>query len=722
MFARPFVFSFLAIASGLCCDCRAASDDAAFGAAKWLWPRELGAVTNAVVEFRQRFVAGRAGVATLAIAADTVYDLRLNGREIHSGRFPDVPPQRYFDTFPVNGVRPGTNELTVALYVQGVDSFQTIPGDPGLMFSLKGDGVRAESGVGTEWRMATRHVSAGVPLVTGQLGFSFSYDATRPEDAWKAVCAGDAVRGPEAFALSPRPAARVETLSAVKETLVAQGLLDGSPVPALADVARGMDATAMTPVARESFFDADGHTVRPACFPDGFYVIVDLGREEAGFLSLDVETDEDVVIDVGHAEHWENGRIRTWIGRRNFAGRYRTKEGRQTFCRWERRMAGRYLQVHVRGVRTRFRLNRLTVRPAVLPVTELPPPAGLTPRQRQIWDTSVRTLRLCMHEHYEDCPWREQALYGNDARNQMLCGYYAFAPDHRLPELALSVHARGLDERAWLELCMPAKIRLTIPSFTFCWVLAVDDNLRFRKDPAFTRTLMPTVRRILDTRLSEVKDGLLPCPEGQRYWQFYEWAEDLEGDLSGVQAVKPGEGRLEAPLNLFFVLALEAGARCAAATGDDAAGARWRQTAETVRAAVRTRFWNAERVEVVTRLNADLKPAELTQALALLADAVPASSRAAVARKLMSPSEWTPVTLSQTLYKYEALIAVGGEAAASVVPAIEREWGAMLDAGATSFWEMREGWPAFSDAGSLCHGWSAVPVCIFGGHPELLSL
>ena len=721
MFARPFVFSLLAIASGLCCDCRAASDDAAFGAAKWLWPRELGTVTNAVVEFRQRFVAGKAGAATLAIAADTVYDLRLNGREIHSGRFPDVPPQRYFDTLTLDGLLPGTNELTVALYVQGIDSFQTIPGDPGLMFALKGDGVRAESGVGTEWRMATRHVSAGVPLVTSQLGFSFSYDATRSEAAWKPVCADDAVRGPDAFALSPRPAARVETLPAVKETLVAQGRLDGSPVPALADVAKGMDATAMTPVAQESFFDADGRSVRPACFSDGFYVIVDLGREEAGFLFLDVETDEGVVIDVGHAEHWENGRIRTWIGGRNFAGRYRAKEGRQTFCRWERRMAGRYLQLHVRGVRTRFRLNRLTVRPAVLPVTELPPPAGLTPRQRQIWDTSVRTLRLCMHEHYEDCPWREQALYGNDARNQMLCGYYAFASDHRLPELALSVHARGLDERSWLELCMPAKIRLTIPSFTFCWILSVDDNLRFRKNPAFTRTLMPTVRRILDTRLSEVKDGLLPCPEGKRYWQFYEWAKDLEGDLSGVQAVKPGEGRLEAPLNLFFVLALEAGARCAAATGDDAATDRWRQTAETVRAAVRTRFWNAERVEVVTRLNADLKPAELTQALALLADAVPASSRAAVARKLMSPSDWTPITLSQTLYKYEALIAVGGEAAASVVPAIEREWGAMLDAGATSFWEMREGWPAFSDAGSLCHGWSAVPVCIFGAHPELLS-
>lgn len=31
-----------------------------------------------------------------------------------------------------------------------------------------------------------------------------------------------------------------------------------------------------------------------------------------------------------------------------------------------------------------------------------------------------------MHEHYEDYPWREQALYAFDSRNQALYGYYAF--------------------------------------------------------------------------------------------------------------------------------------------------------------------------------------------------------------------------------------------------------------------------------------------------------
>ena len=36
--------------------------------------------------------------------------------------------------------------------------------------------------------------------------------------------------------------------------------------------------------------------------------------------------------------------------------------------------------------------------------------------------------------------------------------------------------------------------------------------------------------------------------------------------------------------------------------------------------------------------------------------------------------------------------------------------GCMLALGATSFWETIDGGDAFSKAGSLCHGWSAVPV------------
>lgn len=680
----------------------------AFDGARWLWPTELGQVTNTMVEFRQVFTAPGPASLTMSVAADTVYAVKLNGELVRTGRFPDVPPQRYFDVMGIGNAHAGENELIVGLYVQGANSFQTVPGDPGVMFGVSGDGVRIRSGTGTTWRVSARDRSVGVPMVTSQLGFSFEYDALAEDLPWRPVGRSDARRDVGDFVLSPRPVPQVEMRPPAQASVVACGSLDGSP--ATEDFALGMDVAVLSPVGKSSFFASDGRSVRPELFERGFYVLVDLGREEAGFLSVDIDTDAGVVVDVGWAEHAENGRIRTAIGPRRFAGRYHSREGRQAYLRWARRMAGRYVMIHVRGVKTRFVLNELTVRPVEFPVGVKPVPEGLTALQRTIWDVAVRTLRLCMHEHYEDCPWREQALYANDARNQMLCGYYAFDDRNRMPELALTVLGRGVDDDGWQTMCMPARMDLVIPSFTFCWVLAVDDNLRFRGDPETVRRLMPPMRKILDTQLGKVQGGLLPCPTGRRYWQFYEWSDDMHGPVR----VKPGELRFESPLNLFFVLALEAGARCALAVGDGAAAARWREAAGRLRQEICRRFWNEDGGFLEMRLGAHLRPSELTQSLALLADAVPATDRDRVVRKLMSESDWTRITVSQALYKCEALLAAGGEAAATVVRTVDAEWKRMLDAGATSFWEMREGWQAFDGAGSLCHGWSAVPIYIYG--------
>ena len=174
--------------------------------------------------------------------------------------------------------------------------------------------------------------------------------------------------------------------------------------------------------------------------------------------------------------------------------------------------------------------------------------------------------------------------------------------------------------------------------------------------------------------------------------------------------------QFESPLNLFAILAFESATECAAFIGEMDDAIRWRETAERIRSAARLKFWNAERRQVETRLGASLAPAELSQALALLAGAIPEDSRADVVRKLSAPSEWTRTTLSQSLYKYEALRSAGGTAERAMWKDLDATWSAMLDAGATSFWEVGDGWKAFGGAGSLCHGWSAIPVYFYGAN------
>lgn len=71
-------------------------------------------------------------------------------------------------------------------------------------------------------------------------------------------------------------------------------------------------------------------------------------------------------------------------------------------------------------------------------------------------------------------------------------------------------------------------------------------------------------------------------------------------------------------------------------------------------------------------------------------------------------------TLSMRVFKYDALLKTDcGQYARTVLDEIRRDYSKMLDAGSTTVWETMEGAAAFSEAGSLCHGWSAMPAYYF---------
>ncbi len=70
-----------------------------------------------------------------------------------------------------------------------------------------------------------------------------------------------------------------------------------------------------------------------------------------------------------------------------------------------------------------------------------------------------------------------------------------------------------------------------------------------------------------------------------------------------------------------------------------------------------------------------------------------------------------PNTLSMNSFRFDALLAHDPKKYAPVILAeLDRDYGYMLERGATSFWETIEGEEAFKGAGSLCHGWSALPI------------
>ena len=71
----------------------------------------------------------------------------------------------------------------------------------------------------------------------------------------------------------------------------------------------------------------------------------------------------------------------------------------------------------------------------------------------------------------------------------------------------------------------------------------------------------------------------------------------------------------------------------------------------------------------------------------------------------------TPISLSMQCFKYDALLKVDEEKYRSfILEDIEKIYVPMLDGGTGTVWETEIGESDFSRAGSLCHGWSAMPV------------
>ena len=70
-----------------------------------------------------------------------------------------------------------------------------------------------------------------------------------------------------------------------------------------------------------------------------------------------------------------------------------------------------------------------------------------------------------------------------------------------------------------------------------------------------------------------------------------------------------------------------------------------------------------------------------------------------------------PNSLSMNGFRFDALLRVDREKYAPIILAeLDRDYFHMLRHGATAFWETIEGADAFGGAGSLCHGWSALPI------------
>ncbi|MHC9537107.1 alpha-L-rhamnosidase-related protein [Dellaglioa sp. BT-FLS60] len=186
-----------------------------------------------------------------------------------------------------------------------------------------------------------------------------------------------------------------------------------------------------------------------------------------------------------------------------------------------------------------------------------------------IWEISERTLRRCMHETYEDCPFYEQLQYIMDTRSQILYTY-SIANDDRLARQCIDQFSHSINPNGMLNGAYPSYEKNIIPGFSIYYLLMLTDHWQYYKDINLITEYFPIAEQILNYFSNQVNEkGYLNKIGGLNgksdYWSFIDWAPQWS-ETSGVPtAIEEGPLTME---SLLYLLGLQQGIKLAKIMND----------------------------------------------------------------------------------------------------------------------------------------------------------
>jgi hypothetical protein len=158
----------------------------AFQKAKWIYA-DCAVGADQYTEYID--AVGRADAPThLYISADSDYAVFINGAYVASGQYGDFEHYKIYDAVEITPyLTEEHNRIRILHYYCGVDTQRYRRGVAGLIYEIVSeDRVLAYSSTCTVSRLSPAYVSGQKRFVSVQLGFGFTYDATREcEDGYR---------------------------------------------------------------------------------------------------------------------------------------------------------------------------------------------------------------------------------------------------------------------------------------------------------------------------------------------------------------------------------------------------------------------------------------------------------------------------------------------------------------------------------------------------------
>ncbi len=428
-------------------------------------------------------------------------------------------------------------------------------------------------------------------------------------------------------------------------------------------------------------------------------LIYDLGQQNIGYYSFELEAPAGVEIDIYAVEYISPEGLVQYPGDHRNGMTYITREGKNVFTSLKRR-SGRYVFMRFCNLSEPLVIKRFELIESTYPVEFLGSFECADESLNKIWNISAHTLKLCMEDTFTDCPLYEQTFWVGDARNESLFAYGVFGATD-IARRCIRLAAQSLERYPIVGCQVPSSWDCLLPAWSFIWGISIWDYYWYTKDVDFVEEMWTSILKNLHGARNFINsDGLFSAD----FWNLFDWAGiDQEQDTVLHNS-------------MFMVGAIDAALKCAQILGREKELDDLLKLKKELKNTLNS-YWLADEQAYPDSIHENgtisNSVSQHTSFLALLYDIAPPDKVQALLKNVLQPSQKTVKVGSPfaILYMYEMLEKFDRED--SIIQSIYDSYLPMIQAGATTVWEsFASGTLAHGEfpTRSHCHAWSSAPV------------
>lgn len=315
----------------------------------------------------------------------------------------------------------------------------------------------------------------------------------------------------------------------------------------------------------------------------------------------------------------------------------------------------------------------------------------------RIWDVAAYTMELNSREFYLDGIKRDRWVWSGDAyQSYFINRYLCFDED---------IAVRTMRELGGKDAIIQHVNNIV--DYTFYWILSIYDHYEMTGNQKFLEEMFPRMTEFMEFTISRLDDKGFVNFYGND-WIFIDWADfEIDGAFCAEQ--------------ILFRKSLEIYIKCAELLGENA------DTYQNMLSELVTKidqyFWCEEKGAYIDCFENDKKNVTRhANIFALLFGYGTEAQRKSIVKNVILNDEVPQISTPYfKFFELEAMCTIGK--LDYVFEQIKGYWGAMIEIGATTFWEEftpnvdwkeQLGMYDRKYGKSLCHAWGASPIYLIG--------